>query len=122
QNYAEKMTEAQKHRRFKIVRDQLQHLTILLDAVLMIGKFEAEAVAFQPVAIDLDAFCHDIVDEFQDVNPDRQLHYSCANPDLCQITGDRILLRQAVSNVITNALKYSQEPVEVRLAGRAEEV
>jgi signal transduction histidine kinase len=75
-------------------------------------------VEFNPLKLDLDALCRSVLDEFQSrADVHHRLDYTCAE-GLQAVMLDRKLMRQIISNLVSNAIKYSPEdkPIVIDLA------
>jgi PAS domain S-box-containing protein len=105
--YRERLTEEQIEQKLGNIRSQIGYLKDIMDDVLRLAQLQARRVEFNPETVDLDAFCRELMNEFQEL-PDNthQLLYTCDSPvPTAQL--DRKLLRQLMSNLLTNAIKYS---------------
>ena len=60
---------------------------------------------FQPVALDITELCTNIADELHELVG--EINYSLNLPDRLEITADRELLQQAVTNVISNCIEHA---------------
>ena len=107
--YRQKIDDAQIDRRLGKIRDQVNHLQDIINDVLQLARIQAGRSEFMPTQVDFDEFCRDIIDEFQN-RPDisHDLIYRCSTP-LLSAQIDKKLMRQALSNLITNAIKYSPQ-------------
>jgi signal transduction histidine kinase len=80
-----------------------------MDDVLLFSRMEAGHLEFNPITTDLDAYCKDIIEEFESTPDIRHpIIYSC-NPQPLIIQVDLKLLRHILNNLLSNALKYSPE-------------
>jgi PAS domain S-box-containing protein len=123
-SYMDQMDDQQRTRRFDKIQTQIGHMTALLEDVLFIGRAEAGANEFHPMRLDLDAFCRDIVDEFQQRTVDsHQVVYSVTG-DCTDILLDMKLMRQIITNLLSNAIKYSPHggTISVQLASDSEQI
>jgi signal transduction histidine kinase len=88
-----------------------------MDDMLQLARMQARRVDFNPELLDLDALCREIIDEFSS-QPDvlHPISYSCDNPGQLSWL-DMKLMRQAISNLVSNAMKYSpmDKPVILQL-------
>jgi signal transduction histidine kinase len=109
------MTDQQKVARMDKIQVQIQHMTTLLEDVLTLGRLEAGAVEFKPELLDLDGLFREVVEEFRQVWSKRLLIYT-GSDEVGQVTADRKLIRQIVTNLLTNAGKYSPEESPVSLS------
>ncbi len=102
-----KMTDAQINQRLTKMQEQIDFLTQIMDDVLQLARLQARRAEFNPTLLDLDALCRSVVDEFRSrIDLDRQFIYTC-DPILHKVMMDRKLMRQIISNLVSNAVKYS---------------
>jgi signal transduction histidine kinase len=113
-HYLDRMDEEQRVNRCAKIRFQIAHMTALLDGVWTVGKLEAGAIEFKPELFDLDALFTEIVDEFRETETTHQIVYSYAR-DCIEIMADPKLMRQTITNLLSNALKYSPDGGMVNL-------
>jgi PAS domain S-box-containing protein len=114
QHYFDRMNEEQKTKRFTKIRDQITHMTKMLDDVLTVGKLEGGAIELKLEMFDLNALFTEIVSEFQQTEPACQIVYSGAG-ECDAISADPKLTRQIITNLLSNAIKYSPEGSTVNL-------
>ena len=85
----------------------VQRMSELLEDVLLFSKAEAGRMEFNPVAMDLKNFCTQLVDEIASATNQRcpiELNVAAITESA---RGDESLLRHVLSNLLTNAVKYS---------------
>ncbi|MBL8155609.1 MAG: PAS domain S-box protein [Anaerolineae bacterium] len=115
--YRQKMDDAQIDARLDKIRQQVIHMKEVMDDVLQLTRIQAGRIDFRPVEADLDALCRDIVEEFRSrAEYENRIEYSGeAGPVV--LTMDPRLMRQAITNLLSNALKYSasNDLVAIRL-------
>jgi PAS domain S-box-containing protein len=115
--YRQKMADEQIEERLGKIRDQVDHLKNIMDDVLQLARLQARRADFNPVRSNLDSLCRSILDEFQS-HPDitHELQYSC-DAELQEVTLDKKLMRQIISNLVSNAIKYSpnEKPITISL-------
>jgi signal transduction histidine kinase len=115
--YRQKMTDEQIEQRLSNLREQVDHLRDIMDDVLQLSRLQARRAEFNPVDLDFDGLCRSVLDEFQS-RPDftHRLLYHCAAA-LPEVPLDKRLMRQIISNLVSNAIKYSpvDKTVSVRL-------
>ena len=105
--YRERMDNSQIDKRLNKIMGQIDHLKLIMEDVLLLSRMQAGRLEFNPVETDLNAFCQDIIEEFES-NPkiQHQIFYSCTSqPMIAQI--DHKLMRHILNNLLSNALKYS---------------
>jgi len=109
QHYGHKWQEDKKQRHFQRIQNTIHHMTQLISDVLLINKAEAGKLEFKPVSLDLEAFCHELVEELQlTVKTPHQIGFRCQGRSRW-VGLDEKLLRQFLTNLLSNAIKYSPE-------------
>jgi PAS domain S-box-containing protein len=101
---------------FQDIDDAVNTMTVLLEDVLSWGKADARRIAFAPEATNICELLDSIVDGFRVVEEHHERVVVLAPrgespPRLARI--DAKLIRQIVSNLLANALKYS--PLETSI-------
>lgn len=105
--YRHKLTAEQIEQRLGTICKQVEHLKTIIEDVLELTCIQARRVDFHPAAIDPDEFCRMVIDELQpqgEALP--HLLYQC-DDTIPTIMLDKRLMRQVITNLVTNAVKYS---------------
>ena len=115
--YRQNMTDDQIEQRLVKIREQVTHLTAIMDDVLDLARIQARRVQFNPVELDVDALCRDILDEFQNQRNFTHSVIYTSQPRLPIAKLDKRLMRQLITNLVSNAIKYSSDngPIRVTL-------
>ena len=113
--YRHRMTEVQIADRFKKIKEQVRHLTDIMEDVLQLARMQARRLEYHPVLQDLDVLCRNVLDEFQS-RPDikHRLQYKCSG-EAVETMLDPKLMRQLISNLVSNAIKYSANAEHVNI-------
>ena len=115
ENYRSRMTDEAAQNHFARIHEQLGEMKELLDDFLGLMRNEAAQQDFTPNPVELTELCKKLVDEVKlSAGSQYTIIYDCASHSL-QFPGDERLLRHAISNLLTNAVKYSPEGGEIRL-------
>ncbi|NEQ24393.1 MAG: PAS domain S-box protein [Microcoleus sp. SIO2G3] len=134
EHYSQKWSEDKKRSHLQRIQNMVQHMTQLLNDVLLIGKAEAGKLEFNPAPLDLAQFCLSLVEEFQlgkastqDVITKASVVFvsgqnlnSGTSGELALLSKpvstcmDEKLLRHIFSNLLSNAIKYSPSGSTVR--------
>ena len=110
-NYGDRMTDEKKQQHLNAIQAQVQHLTVLLNDVLLIGKAESVGFQFSPAPIDLIALCEAYIAQIQQTaSANSHTILFSSEGDLCtEAFADEKLLQHVLSNLLSNALKYSPQ-------------
>lgn len=122
--YREKMNSAQIDSRLDKIRQQVVHMKNIMEDVLQLARIQAGRVEFAPTQGELAQLCQEIVEEFESQVPNRgRIIYTCQMPTLL-VDFDVRLMRQVISNLISNALKYSpqEQTIQIDLSQHEEQV
>ncbi|MCL1472959.1 hybrid sensor histidine kinase/response regulator [Argonema antarcticum] len=99
------------------IQTAIEHMTDLLNDVLVVGKAEAGKLEFRPAPMDLEGFCHQLLEDIK--HADKECHpleltIQSAVSNACM---DENLLRHILTNLLSNAIKYSPQnsPVQFQL-------
>jgi signal transduction histidine kinase len=101
------MNRDQKGKHFFKIRSAVHHMTQLLDEVLLMGKVESDQIHLNPVALNLIELAQQVLEEVQpQASPDLKFDVSMQ----CEVETvwlDEKLIRHVLTNLLTNAIKYS---------------
>lgn len=114
--YGDRMPAAERVEVIESIEASVQRMTQMLDRVLMLGRSEAGMLDFKPQWQDLAVLCGQLTDEAARHHAGRQhrVELGMATPALHGWFDDK-LLRHALGNLLSNALKYSPQGGVVRL-------
>lgn len=87
----------------------------LVEDMLTLAKLD-EQRPLERVPVDLVGIARDVVADASVVRPGRSLE-AVADPSTALVVGDPDRMRQAVTNLVANALGYTAGPVTVRVVG-----
>jgi PAS domain S-box-containing protein len=126
--YYQRLNEEMKQKHFKRIQSSIQHMTELLDDVLIISKAEAEKTTFKPQSLDILSFCRDLTNELQFGSSEHTIVFSIQEmeetnsqqPVMAEF--DPKLLRQILTNLLTNAIKYSPPESHISFNLKVEEL
>jgi signal transduction histidine kinase len=115
--YRHRLTDEKIDQRLDRIKEQVGYLKDIMEDVLWLAKMQARRVVFEPVLLDLNAFCRSVLHEFRS-RPDieHELIYTCTG-EIREVRLDRKLMRQIISNIVHNAIKYSptEQPITIHL-------
>jgi signal transduction histidine kinase len=101
---------------------QIEQLTRLIADLLDLSKIQAGKLTFADEAVDVDALVREVVEQLQQTASPQQISVEGGAPG--EVVADRQRLGQVVSNLLTNAMKYSPhaERIIVHLTHSSESV
>ena len=108
----------------EIIRDHTTRLTGTLNELLQAARLQAGQVELQPEPLDVYAVVADVANGLQPLARERHLQLEVRGRE-ARAAADREKLHRAVENLVSNALKFTDEgrvTVEVKAAGDVVEV
>lgn len=99
---------------FDIMEEEAQHLLALTNKVLTISKLEHEQLLLEKSWFPLRPMLEELIQLFS-AKAGKQVSFRL-EMETEQIYADEEYLKEAVSNLIDNAIKYSKESVDIRIA------
>lgn len=115
QNHLDRLPAETRTQQLGAIGEATQHMSKLIDEVLLLGKVEAGQMRFAPAPLDLRDFCARLVDEMLSATQHRCPIELIVPSDLATASGDESLLRHVFGNLLSNAVKYSAAGKPVRL-------
>jgi signal transduction histidine kinase len=106
-SYFERLQPEQRRTQLDHVIQATRQMAKVMENVLFIGRAEAGKLEFKPVTLDLAGVCESLVHQVQTSTENRCLIRFHSQP-LPPARGDESLLRHILSNLLTNAVKYSR--------------
>lgn len=112
--YGQQWTEEEKLEQLHLIQLSVRQMTQLLDDILLIGKAEAGRMQFNPVQLDLNQLCQDLVMQMLPQAGSRQVITFANQCSINHARMDEKLLRRILSNLLSNAIKYSPPDGRIR--------
>ncbi len=116
---AQRKADADLVRPLRVISRQVERINDLVDNLLNVSRIESGRIEFVIVPFNLNAAVEEVVGEMRDslANFSFRLDQPAQN---VWVRGDRTRLQQVVTNLLTNAVKYSHERKEVDVVLRQE--
>lgn len=116
ERYEAQLTPDQKTKYLSGIQDNVERMTQMIDAILIIGQVAAKGIEVQLTQFDLIPFCRELVTEVcltvtgtcQENGKSEHIQFSSRCKRL-NVMLDQRLLRSILTNILTNALRYSPE-------------
>lgn len=114
--YADRISVEDRTNYLENINLQVEYLSSLFKDMIEISRSEVRDFEYNPSALELISFCKMIINQFR-LNHDKDYSITFeANPSELIASLDSKLLRHMISNLISNAIKYSPEGGEVRIS------
>jgi signal transduction histidine kinase len=96
----------------------LDGVVAIFQALLRISEIEAGSRRASFAAVDAAPLLRDVVELYDVVAEEREVHLVLDIPNRLPLFGDRALVQQAAANLVDNALKFTPPGSTVRIEGR----
>lgn len=121
ERYETQLLPDQKEKYLVGIKENVERMTQMIDAILVIGKVEARGIEVQPSKFDLIQFCRTLIAE---IRPDtNQIEFISRAKQLI-VTLDEKLLRSILINILSNSIRYSPEchPIQFKVQRQNEQI
>ncbi len=96
----------------RIINSQTRRMSSLIEDILYISKVESGMVTLQKEKIEVDSYIQDILMPFEGIVMNKGIEITI-NLNKGYINADPDKLEHAISNLITNAIKYADRRIEI---------
>jgi two-component system sensor histidine kinase CpxA len=97
------------------IDQESERLNALIDRIIRLSRCEAFAEPPHREIIECADFIESMVSDADFEATARKRRVSMLRADTCRLTGDRELLREAIENILRNAIRYTPEGTAVRV-------
>jgi PAS domain S-box-containing protein len=112
--FFQKMQPAERDEQLESITGNTRRMAGMMEEILVLSRLDAGKLDFLPSAVDLEAFCRRVVDEVLSATSRRcPIELSLA-PSLPYARADERLLEHILTNLLSNAAKYSEPGACVR--------
>ncbi|MGN8068837.1 sensor histidine kinase [Mucilaginibacter sp. 22184] len=109
EHYFDRLDRAKIFHHLKKIIQAVQDMTAVLDDILSLEKIDSGKIPLNRRHFDLASLGREILDEMQSLTKkDQQLQYRYDGEECC-VYLDQNLIRHCITNLISNAIKYSPE-------------
>ena len=103
--------------------EQSEKIISMLDTIMDISEAESETLTLKKELLDLDRVVESVVEMYGFIGQERNISIKIQSRP-CIINADPIRIRQAIGNIIDNAVKYSPDnsTIEISLEDRGQQI
>ncbi|MDF3022480.1 MAG: hypothetical protein K0Q92_3783, partial [Steroidobacteraceae bacterium] len=109
--------EAQKRWSNNVIERQVQHMSLLLDDLLDVSRITHGTLQLRKQHTDLQSILSAAVETARPLIDERRHQLVLKVPDSLQVHADPLRLAQVLSNLLTNAAKYTNPGGQIRVNG-----
>jgi len=112
-DFYQKMEPEERTAQLDSITGNTRRMASMMEEILVLSRLDAGKLDFQPTTIDLSSFCRRIIDEVFSATNRRCPIQLKIHPDAAEAKGDERLLAHIFTNVLSNAVKYSEPQATV---------
>jgi heavy metal sensor kinase len=101
--------------------EDVERLGHTIRAMLLLSQAESGQLTLQQAPLDLCSVVEDLVEQYQIPAEDAELRLECETAVPAMVDADRIQMERLVSNLLSNALKYTPKGGHIQARVRGEE-
>jgi signal transduction histidine kinase len=95
-------------------RNELNRLDNLVSKVLNIAAFESKKIKLAKEKIQVDELINELITA-EKLKAGKEINISYNNAGVEMLEADRIHFRNVLANILDNAIKYSEEPIDIKI-------
>jgi PAS domain S-box-containing protein len=124
EDYLDRLEPGERNDHLRSIRINTRRMAVIMEEVLLIGSFDAGKMEFKPAPLDLLSFVRKLVDEVLSATGQRCPIQLSTFEIPAEMQADDRLLRHIFTNLLTNAVKYSDagRPVQFEIKGVSGEI
>lgn len=97
------------------VLDSSKRMVTLVNALLNVSRLESGRMSFHSKEVDLNELASEVIKELKKEIQDRKLTIQINSKKDKRVNADADLIREAMRNLVTNAIKYSFENTKIQI-------
>ncbi len=111
--YTDTASQEKRNKHIQRIKKSVNHLTDILNDFLSLSKLEEGKVESQEVDFDLKELCEEIIEHMKTILRKGQTITFINHISSSRISSDEKMLRNVMTNLLSNASKYSSEGQEI---------
>ncbi|PTY05698.1 hypothetical protein DB347_15140 [Opitutaceae bacterium EW11] len=123
-NHFDQLTPAKRSELLSRISSSIARMTDMLDDVLTLSRMDAKRTEVRPGRVEIRALMESLVEEIRDGDRGSHPLALATDAEVGTVMTDANLLRHIVSNLLSNAVRYSPAgvPVSIRVAAQGERI
>jgi len=105
--YLDRLQPAERDQHLSAIQNSVKRMAEMMEDVLLLGRFDAGRLQFMPDDLHLPAFCKRLADEMRSAAGGHCVIHLILDEFPALVRADETLLRHILTNLLSNALKYS---------------
>lgn len=106
----------EQERLFGKISDSISHLKSMLDDVTLLEKEQSDRLTLRNESFNFESFCDEVIRDTLAAIPSQYTASVTYEGNVGNITSDKEMMRHVLSNIISNAVKYSDVNGEVKVS------
>jgi two-component system heavy metal sensor histidine kinase CusS len=104
--------------KLKYLISEVNRMTLLVDQLLTLSRYESGAVKPRPELVELPQAVQSVIDRLEPLLVERKMTSRIDSADKAIVTSDALMLNTILENIISNAIKYSPEgrSIEIKIS------
>ncbi len=108
-------TEAEHREAIGMMLEETDKLSRLLNGLLALARADAGGAKLKVERVDLSALAFDVVGDLSVLAEEREQSLEAHLDAPVVVNGDRVALRQALQNLVDNAIRYAPEGTQIQI-------
>jgi PAS domain S-box-containing protein len=118
--YFDRLSREDINKRLEKIKREVDDMTIMLEDILIIGRSDSQKLDYNPDILDIIDLIKNIIYEYQlSESKKRKIVYDLPLPVIIAKV-DRKWIKHIVINLLTNAIKYSNEDTQIEISIKRE--
>ncbi len=114
----ERRSEADYREMIGSILEETERLTAMTDSLLLLSRADAGRADLRPAAIGLAGLAREVADDIDVLAEEKRQQVRVLAEAEVEVVADRVTLRQAVLNLIDNAIKHGPEGAAIEIVVR----
>lgn len=106
--FDESEQNAQNQQLLKHLKSSVNSMSELLNSLLDVSKLDAQVIEITPEHVDIESVCKELLSETEKQNPQKAIDFQLICPESITAYADVVILKRVLSNLLTNALRYTE--------------